>query len=62
VVAVVSALGDVTDLLLEAANDAREWSEKEILEAIDELRKIHRSAVEQSSLSNDGRAEVLQGV
>jgi aspartate kinase len=62
VVVVVSALGDVTDVLLQAANDARSWSEREILEAIDKLRRMHLSSFEQSSLRNDGKTEVLQGV
>jgi len=61
-VVVVSALGDVTDVLLQAANDAKGRSEDEILQAIDKLRKIHLSAIEQSSLREDGKTEVLEGV
>ena len=62
VVVVVSALGDVTDKLLQAASDARSWGDKEILEAVGELRKAHLTAIEQSSLRNEMKAEVVQGV
>jgi aspartate kinase len=62
IVVVVSALGDVTDVLLHAANEARGWNQREILEAIDELRRIHRAAIEQSSMRGDRKTEVLQGV
>jgi len=61
-VVVVSALGDVTDVLLQAANDAKGWSKDEILEAIEDLRRVHLSALEQSSLRKDGKAEVLRGI
>src|SRR5713101_6375451 len=50
VVAVVSALGDVTDLLLRAAQGAVARGPKKIDEALNELRLIHSSAVEQTTL------------
>jgi len=61
-VVVVSALGDVTDVLLRAASDAKSWSEEKILEAIEELRRIHLTAIEQSSLGKNGKAEVLRNI
>jgi len=61
VVVVVSALGDVTDTLLQAAGDARQWSEEEILGAINEIRGTHVSAIERSSVGGHEKATVLQG-
>ena len=62
VVVVVSALGDVTDVLLQAANDARGWSQGEISEAIEGLRRTHLHAIEHTTLRNSARTEVLLGV
>jgi len=62
VVVVVSALGDVTDILLQAATNARRWGVKEILEAVDDLREAHLSSVEHSSLRNERKAEVVRGI
>jgi aspartate kinase len=61
IILVVSALGDVTDVLLQAASDARSWNEGEILKAIEQIRRVHVSAIDGSSLRDDGKAEVLQG-
>jgi len=61
-VVVVSALGDVTDMLLQAANDARRWNEEEILGAINELRQTHVSAIDRSSLRDDKKSEVVHAV
>ena len=61
-VVVVSALGEVTDVLLQAANDAKSWSEDEILEAIDELRRTHQLAAEHSSLQKDEKEAVLDDI
>ena len=62
IVVVVSALGDVTDALLHAASEARSWSEREISKAIDDLRRMHLSAIEQTSLTSDGKREVMHGI
>ena len=62
IVVVVSALGDVTDTLLQAATDARGWSEREILLTIDELKRLHLSAIEDSSVEKDGKTELVGGV
>ena len=58
VIVVVSALGDVTDILLKAATRCRSWKEREIQRAVDELRSIHRAAIEQSSFLAEEKAEV----
>ncbi|MDA4127763.1 MAG: aspartate kinase, partial [Thaumarchaeota archaeon] len=50
IVAVVSALGEVTDRLLTAAHDAVGHDEKKIDQAIHELKHVHSSAMEQTSL------------
>jgi len=62
VVVVVSALGDLTDSLLQAANDARGWSEGEISEAIDGLRRTHLHAIDQTSLRRDEKTAALRGI
>ncbi|HXY56774.1 MAG TPA: hypothetical protein VEH01_04080, partial [Nitrososphaerales archaeon] len=62
IVVVVSALGDVTDTLLQAATDARGWSEREILLTIDELKRLHLSAIEDSSVEKDGKTDLILGV
>ncbi|MDA4127724.1 MAG: aspartate kinase, partial [Thaumarchaeota archaeon] len=53
VVAVVSALGEVTDLLLRAAHDAVHHDAKKIDEAIHKMKFIHSSVIEQTSVKPD---------
>jgi aspartate kinase len=53
VVVVVSALGDVTDLLLRASQEAVGHDMKKIDESIHELKRIHSSAIEQTTLKPD---------
>jgi len=62
VVVVVSALGDVTDLLLESASEACGWTEREIDGAIDGLRKIHLSCIEPTSLDGGAKKELGSGL
>ncbi len=45
VVAVVSALGDVTDLLLKAAHDSKHWNEEQINHFVDGFRDYHSRAI-----------------
>ncbi|MDA4127603.1 MAG: aspartate kinase, partial [Thaumarchaeota archaeon] len=53
VVAVVSALGKVTDLLLRTAHDAVDHDAKKIDKATRGLKFIHSSVIEQTSLKPD---------
>ncbi len=50
VVVVVSALGDVTDVLLDAAQNASNWDPREIPKAVQRLRAIHARAIAEASL------------
>ena len=59
-VAVVSALGDVTNLLLEAAAKAPKWSEEAINDAIKRLREMHFSAVKETTLSDSDKEALMQ--
>jgi aspartate kinase len=56
VVAVVSALGGVTDHLLQAAEGAINWDEAEIDAAINDLRLKHLAAVDETSLKQDEKS------
>jgi len=55
-VVVVSALGDVTEILLNAAANATKWSRSKISEASEELRRIHGRAVDETSLDPSEKA------
>ncbi|MCL4355288.1 MAG: aspartate kinase [Nitrososphaerota archaeon] len=63
VVAVVSALGDVTDLLLRAARDSKHWKESQINLFVDGLRDYHsrvlRDAGIRRAVEGSARAEAL---
>jgi aspartate kinase len=54
VVVIVSAMGDVTDILLDAAQNASKWDVEEIAKAVASLRETHSKAVSETSL---GRQE-----
>jgi len=41
VVVVISALGEVTDLLLQAATDAKTWDSTQVIHFVDRIRGIH---------------------
>lgn len=58
VVVVVSALGDVTDILLDAAASAPKWSESRIEHITKKLRTIHRLALEGTGLTASGSRTV----
>jgi len=60
VVTVVSALGDVTDVLLDAGARARRWSSPQIIRLTRRLRRVHMNALEQSGLPLEG--EVLNTI
>jgi aspartate kinase len=62
VVAVVSALGGVTDLLIQAAENAPGWNEKRIEQTIRGLRLIHSEAVRGTSLDEASRFALLQEI
>ena len=50
VVVVVSAMGDVTDVLLDAAENASNWDQEEIEKAVGRLRRTHWRAISETSL------------
>ncbi len=61
VVAVVSAIGDVTDTLLDAAGHSRRWSSPQIVHLVERLRRVHMNALEQSGLAAKGEVvEVIE--
>jgi len=62
VVVVVSAIGDVTDLLLEAADRSLAEREGTIGGSISKLRAIHLNAIEQTSLRSGERDEAVKRV
>lgn len=62
VVVVVSAMGDVTDILLDAAENASNWDAAEIGKAIQRLRSIHSLAIEETSLDSKGRASLAKEI
>lgn len=53
VVVVVSAIGDVTDILLDAAQESRHGSRNHVGPVIDRLRRIHMNAIHGSGLTDD---------
>jgi aspartate kinase len=59
VVVVVSALGDVTDLLLDASKGAIAWDEKKIDRAVQNLGKYHISAVQETALKQSERRQLM---
>ena len=60
VVAVVSALGEVTDLLLQLAQHAAGKDSKKIGEGLRELKLIHSSTIDQTSLEHMGKRALLR--
>jgi len=60
VIAVVSALGDATDLLLRAGQEAIGSDAVKIEEAIRELKLIHSSAIEQTTVEPDKKKALSQ--
>jgi aspartate kinase len=62
IVVVVSALGDVTDLLLEAAEGAVAWSEKKIERTVRDLEEIHHSAVEETTSDERSKGTLLREI
>jgi aspartate kinase len=60
VVAVVSAIGGVTDILLRAAEKAPGWNEERIDETIQALRLTHSEAVRGTGLSGPSRDALVQ--
>lgn len=62
VVVVVSALGDVTDILLDAAENATNWDAAEIASTISKLRDIHSGAIEETTLDPKAKAALEKEV
>ncbi len=60
VVVVVSAIGDVTDILLDAAENASNWDAAEIAKAVQRLRKIHLLAIMDTSLDPRARGNLAK--
>ncbi len=62
-VAVVSALGNVTDHLLSAARDSKHWKEDQINRFVDGLRDVHNRALQDAGVSrtseDSAKAEAL---
>jgi aspartate kinase len=55
VVVVVSAIGDVTDTLLDAAEKAENWDQREIAKVVERLRRVHWRAISESSLDPEAK-------
>lgn len=62
VAVVVSALGDVTDILLDAAQNASNWDIPEITKAVQKLRAIHSKAISQTSLDTGGKTALAKEI
>ncbi|HYB45584.1 MAG TPA: aspartate kinase [Nitrososphaerales archaeon] len=65
VVVVVSALNNVTDVLLDAGENASNWYPNEIANTVEQLRKVHLRAVAETSLGlkeKDSLAKELGGM
>jgi len=62
VVVVVSAIGDVTDILLEAADNATNWDSSEIAKTIRRLKAVHFRAIEETSLGPDAKTALAKEV
>lgn len=60
VVVVVSALGGVTDSLLDAASNATEWDTIIVTKAVDDLRRLHSNAASRTSLGAQKKAVLLE--
>ena len=60
VVVVVSALGDVTDLLVHAAENAAKWDPAEIAKASDRLRGIHSRAIAETALDSTSKEALVR--
>ena len=59
VVAVVSALGDVTDLLLVASSSATRWSPSQVTSFVDGLRRVHVRALQKLDLDEAEEGEAV---
>jgi aspartate kinase len=62
VVVVVSALGDVTDVLLDAAESAPGWDAEEIAGVVERLRVIHSRAVGETTLDHGEKGRLLKDI
>ena len=62
VVVVVSAIGDVTDILLEAADNATNWDSSEIAKTIRRLKAVHFRAIEETSLGPDAKTALAKEI
>lgn len=62
VVVVVSALGDVTDALLGAASNAKEWDANKITHLLEGIRAMHKGPVEGLGLSSAEKDAVFAQV
>ncbi|MDV3243576.1 MAG: aspartate kinase [Nitrososphaerales archaeon] len=60
VVVVVSALGGVTDGLLDGTSNATEWDATIVTKAVDGLRRLHSGAVSRTSLGPQEKAALLE--
>ncbi len=52
VVSVVSALGDTTDILVDASRSARKWKEPQIDHFVTKLRRVHTDALESARITS----------
>ena len=62
VVAVVSAMGDVTDLLVVASSSATGWSSTHVSAFVDGLRRVHVSALQRLGLGKDALASAARKI
>jgi aspartate kinase len=62
IVCVVSALGDVTDRLLQAASGATKWDERRIDRTIEAIRRHHFSAVGETSLGESEKSTLRKEI
>ncbi len=60
VVVVVSALGDVTDILVDAAANAIEWDAEASAKVAKQLGRLHLKAISDTSLDADERGALLK--
>jgi aspartate kinase len=62
IVCVISAMGDVTDLLLRAASGAPRWDERKISRAIKTIRRTYMSAVGEMNITEPKKLALRQKV
>jgi len=62
VIAVVSALGDVTDLLLHAATNSKIWNSTQIIHLVDRIRGIHTQALAELGLRRAAYNEAIDQI